>query len=390
MSMKAIISGGGIGGLTTATALAQRGWDVTVYESNPVLRVTGSGIYLWTNGLKVLRDIGAYERALRDPFWSLGVENRNQDNEMMTPAFVPPGLDILCVARTDLLAGLEEAARRSGVRIVTHAQVVGARADGSLAFANGDRVRADLVVGCDGAGSPVRRSLGLETSFLRSPEGALRTIVKAKQEDLDPADRGRCFENWNGRRRLLVTPINSEEIYLALTCPERDDEARDPAVLDCWRTDFPHWRFLLDRIDAEVLWNVYAIVKCDTWSAGRACILGDAAHAQPPNFGQGGGMAMQNGMALAAYMANVMDRRDIPDALKAWEAAVRPLTDECQYWSCMWGELVSLPNEERTRLLRSVSSNAWLGGKICGPGMSEPIVRTDWAPAPWPGRRVAA
>lgn len=381
MSLKAMISGGGIGGLATAAALAQRGWDVTVYESNPGLRVTGSGIYLWSNGLGVLRELGAYDRALRDPFWPTGVENRNERNEMLLPAGLPPGLEILCVGRTDLLAGLEEAAVRSGVKVVTNAQVVGARADGTFVFANGERVKADLAIGCDGASSPVRRSLGLETLRMRSPEGALRTIVKARQDELPQRDRGRCFENWNGSRRLLVTPINDREIYLAMTCLESDTAARDTRIDPCWKTSFPYWSFLIDRIEGEVLWNVYSIVKCESWSAGRACILGDAAHAQPPNFGQGGGMAMQNGLALAAYMATVSDPRDIPEALSAWEAAVRPVTDNCQYWSCMWGELVNLPNEVRGPAMRAMAGNPWLGGQMFAPAAFRPMASVDWVPA---------
>ena len=73
MNMQAIISGGGIGGLAAAAALARRGWDVTVYESRPELRVSGSGIYLWSNGLAVLSEIGAYERAMRNAFLPEGI-----------------------------------------------------------------------------------------------------------------------------------------------------------------------------------------------------------------------------------------------------------------------------------------------------------------------------
>ncbi len=379
--MKTIISGGGIGGLATAAALAQRGWDVTVYESNPTLRVSGSGIYLWSNGLKVLKDIGAFERVCRDPFWSQGVENRDRNNVMMSPAGLPPGLEIICVTRTDLLEGLEEAARRSGVRIVTTAPVIEATPHGSFKFANSDVVEADLAIGCDGRISTVRRSLGLERLRIQSDEGALRVIVKATQDEF-PADmRGRCFENWNGRYRLLVTPISSTEVFLAMTCPEDDVEARDTAIRDLWRKAFPLWTFLLDRIQpGSVLWNTYTTVICSTWSAGRTCLVGDAAHAQLPNIGQGGGMALHNGLGLAAFMAKVTHRRDIPEALVAWEAATRPLTDRCQYWSGMWGHLRDVPDDERVGLFHAMGKSEWLGGNILAPGMADPIAKTDWTP----------
>jgi 2-polyprenyl-6-methoxyphenol hydroxylase-like FAD-dependent oxidoreductase len=130
-----------------------------------------------------------------------------------------------------------------------------------------------------------------------------------------------------------------------------------------------------------VLWNVYTIVHSKRWSAGRACILGDAAHAQPPNLGQGGGMAMQNGLALAAHMANVGDPRDVPEALGAWEAATRPLTDECQRWACLWGELANIPNEARARIVRGAFSEPWVLSRITAASGSSPIAATDWRPA---------
>src|SRR5688572_14887460 len=58
---RAVIVGAGIGGLTTAIALKQTGWDVAVYERAPELREVGAGITLWTNAVKVLRKLGVGE-----------------------------------------------------------------------------------------------------------------------------------------------------------------------------------------------------------------------------------------------------------------------------------------------------------------------------------------
>ena len=50
----ALIAGAGFAGLTAATALAQRGWNVTVFERQAQLRASGAGIYIWENGLRIL------------------------------------------------------------------------------------------------------------------------------------------------------------------------------------------------------------------------------------------------------------------------------------------------------------------------------------------------
>ena len=58
------IAGGGLAGLTTATALAQRGWSVRLHERGRELREIGAGIFMWENALRVLEEIGAFDEAV--------------------------------------------------------------------------------------------------------------------------------------------------------------------------------------------------------------------------------------------------------------------------------------------------------------------------------------
>src|SRR5712691_710408 len=69
---KAIIIGGGIGGVTAAIALKRAGLDVTVYERAEELREVGSGLPLWTNALRALHVLG-----LTDELEKLGVQVRS-------------------------------------------------------------------------------------------------------------------------------------------------------------------------------------------------------------------------------------------------------------------------------------------------------------------------
>src|ERR1700730_14239943 len=59
------IAGAGLAGLAVGVRLAQLGWKVRMDERNPELRMFGAGIWLWQNGLKSLRMLGAYEAATR-------------------------------------------------------------------------------------------------------------------------------------------------------------------------------------------------------------------------------------------------------------------------------------------------------------------------------------
>lgn len=363
--LKAIVAGGGLGGMATAAALGMRGWDVTVYERQNALRAAGSGIYIWENGLRVLEAIGAYDAAVAGAFHGRCFEQRDNRGEIIESAPIPADKRLITVRRSQLLAALGEAAGRYGVKVVTSSEIIGATPRGELIFAGGQRERADLAVGVDGIWSRVRQSLGLETLHEQTLEGALRTVIPARPGDIAAADAGKYIENWNGTRRLLITPINDQEIYLALTCPETDEAARATNVDKAlWGDAFPAWRHLIERIGDEVSWGVYSVTKARAWSAGHAVILGDAAHAQPPNLGQGGGMAMQMGLALSVALDSVSDARDIPAALEAWESKERPLVEHCQKWSCLYGEVAFLPDAVRTTTVRAAMGDPWVSAQV--------------------------
>jgi len=364
--LSAIIAGGGIGGLATAAALAQRNWDVTVYERQDALRAVGAGIYIWENGLRVLEALGAFEQATANAFHGTHFEQRDNHGAIIDSAPIAGGNRLLTVPRSQLLDALRDVCLDADVEIVTHTEVTGANARGELFFAGGGSAQADLAVGVDGVWSKVRESLGLERSHEQTVEGALRTMVAAAPGDFAPDDIGKYIECWNGARRFLVTPVNEAQTYLALTCPDSDREGREiPVNHETWRASFPHWSHLIDRIgEFPVSWGVYSVTRCHAWSAGRTAILGDAAHAQTPNLGQGGGMAMQNGLALAVALEVVDERRDIPAALEAWEAGEREIVEHCQRWASLYGEVTHLPDEVRTRVIRGAMSDPWVAGQV--------------------------
>ncbi len=373
--LTAAVAGGGIGGLATAAALAQRGWEVTVYERQDELRAVGAGIYIWENGLRVLEAIGAFELATKNAFHGTHFEQRDNTGSIIDSAPIGGGNRLLTVPRSQLLAALAKVCEKAGVNIATNVEITGATARGELFFAGGGSERADLAVGVDGVWSKVRESLGLEQSHQQTIEGALRTMVSADADDFRDDDIGKYIECWNGPRRFLVTPVNKEQTYLALTCPDTDVDARAiPVNKDVWRDSFPQWTHLIDRMgEYPINWGVYSVTRCHAWSAGRTAIVGDAAHAQTPNLGQGGGMAMQNGLAMATALEGVKDSRDIPDALETWEAGERDIVEHCQRWASLYGEVTFLPDDVRTRTIRGAMSDPWVAGQVFRAANHSPV-----------------
>jgi 2-polyprenyl-6-methoxyphenol hydroxylase-like FAD-dependent oxidoreductase len=223
--LKAIIAGGGFGGLTAAAALAQRGWEVVVHERQAEVRAAGSGIYVWENGLRVLDAIGA-SIPHDELFRGRAIEQRNHLNQVIDDGALPPDLRLVTIPRKELLNAIRQAAEKSGVVIKTGSEVISATAQGELQFAAGLSETADLAIGADGVWSVVRKALGLELFHEMTFEGALRAIVPGTQEELGEGGRDKYIECWHGDRRFLVTPLGKAGIYLALTCPKSDEPPR--------------------------------------------------------------------------------------------------------------------------------------------------------------------
>ncbi len=332
------VAGAGLAGLTVAAVLAQRGWRVRVHERADELREIGAGIYLFENALRVLEAIGAYDDVAARAERILDGDLRDHRNRLVIRRNERRAVDsrLFVALRRDLHAALARAATAAGAEIVTGSPALAALPDGRLEFAHGFGDRADLVVGADGVRSRVRDSLGLAKSIVDLQDGCGRHLIPRRPDD--PVHR--TYEVWNGGRRLGVAPASSDWVYVFLCCPSSDIGGRLQQPFDEaeWISSHPAYASQLRRIPRhpEGRWLTFYDVRCRAWSSGRVALVGDAAHAMSPNLGQGACIAMANALALGQA---VTAQADVPAALRAWEAAERPITDQTQRYSLVYGRI---------------------------------------------------
>jgi 2-polyprenyl-6-methoxyphenol hydroxylase-like FAD-dependent oxidoreductase len=353
MPRTAEIAGAGLSGLVLASRLAQLGWKVRLHERNSELRMFGAGIWIWESGLRTLETLGAFDqataRARSIAEWRIAAP----DGRVLMSRRTTPEDRLLLPPRADLYEALITQAQGFGVDIVTSSLAIGASPDGRLQMENGAEYRADLVVAADGAYSRLRESI-FSTSWMDfGTEAGIRMMIE--REDGDPDDT--IIEYWHGRRRLLYNPCTDGQDYIFLSAPVSDERAsRMPVDRDLWRTEFPKAAHLVDRFAEASRWDRLVNVRCRHWSQGHVAVIGDAAHAMPPNLGQAANTAFINAMALAMTLEL---EKDIPTALATWERENRALTDHVQWWSYIYGFVVGKCPERmdgvRARLLRSVS-----------------------------------
>lgn len=175
-------------------------------------------------------------------------------------------------------------------------------------------------------------------------------MVPSSPDYLPSADSAKHLEHFQGRRRLLYTPCTPESVYLALVADGDDSATRGDVIdTDSWVRSFPYLEPVLRATpDLRVPWANFEYIRSTAWSRGKVALLGDAAHAQPPYLGQGGGTAMINAVSLAASVS-----ADLPvaEALRRWELDQRPAIERTQRTSYRMRLLNNVPDRVRDPLL---------------------------------------
>jgi 2-polyprenyl-6-methoxyphenol hydroxylase-like FAD-dependent oxidoreductase len=355
---RAEIVGAGFAGLAAACALAQRGWSVRVHERADQLRTTGAGIYIYENGVRVLEALGAYGDAVKGAPIAHTREVRDDRNRVVSVHRWDRSSRVFSVVRQRVINALAAAAKAHGAEIVTGSEAIAAMPSGELLLGDGRRLHGDLVVAGDGTNSKVRDSLGLLAKRKPLSDGAIRLLIDKTEQERSSVESGKTIEYWSGSRRVLYTPCSQDQIYVALTMLDTDEVAKSaPLRKSDWKSSFPHLADLIDRLGEGGRYDRFELIKLKRWSSGRVAIIGDAAHALPPNIGQGGGCAMMNGLSLAVFL----DRfDDVPTALEAWEHHERPLTDHTQRVSYLFGLPTTWPPALRAVFFAVAGRSKWM------------------------------
>lgn len=332
------IAGGGFAGLATSIALARKGWSVRLHEQNEELRDFGAGILVWRNAMLALDVIGVADtikaQGLLPDVYETSLNGTSVSVEL-------PGFPYWAIARPRLHALLADAARDAGVEIATGSRAVGADPAGALLLEDGTRLEADLVVGSDGAGSAVRNSLpSLKQERRRYSDGVCRLLIPRPEEFQGP-EWDRVIDFWTlqpDAMRILFIPTDPDHIYLGFMASTGNERAsRIPIDADIWSERFPHLATAI-RLAGKAeggRHDSYQTNRVTPWSDGRVVVVGDSAHAMCPALGQGASVGIVNGVELAHALTQC---DDLPEALAAWEARERAMTDAAQARSAFMAE----------------------------------------------------
>jgi len=316
-SMRILIVGAGIGGLTAALALLRAGFEVEVFERAPALKEAGAGLHCSPNGARVLIALG-----LRDAMERLAVRQRDRDIRLWNTGqswHFPHhgagsseryGAPYLLMHRGDLHAMLIDAVRTlmpDAIHVNANCVDFEQNAEGVvLVLEGGAKVRGDILVGADGVKSTVRNKLFGNDHPKFTGRIAWRGLVP--MSDLPAHLQTHMSTNWIGPNGSVTTyPVHKGELFNFVALVNRDDWqveswtqegtheecARD---LRGWHADVQH---MIRKIDTPYKWGLFLRDPLDRWCVNRIALLGDSCHSMLPYLGQGANMAIEDGMILA-------------------------------------------------------------------------------------------
>jgi salicylate hydroxylase len=361
-----IIVGAGIGGLTAAAVLLQRGHRVRVYEQAPALGEIGAGIQISANASRVLHGLGLEEALSRTAVVPTAQHFRLYSSGELVQEIAlgaaherAHGAKYYHLHRADLHAVLAAKVRELDPNAVvleaTAERFTETRDSVTVEFANGATASGEVLIGADGIKSAIRAQILGPTKAEFTGYVSWRAVVPSSRLPADYMER--VSTNWMGpNAHVIVYYLRRGELlnFVGLVEDETwlDESWTVKAPWTRLKADFAPWhpkvQLLIDAMDRDSCyrWAMYNRPPVTGWSTERATLLGDAAHPTLPFMAQGAAMAIED----AAIIARVLEQESsTAAALDLYQRSRYERTARVQIGSNEMGKLFHLRTEEDLR-----------------------------------------
>lgn len=306
--MRIQVNGGGVAGLSVATALAQRGARVRLLETASEITEVGAGLQISPNGSAVLGALGLGGALVGAGLINRAVELRDYRRGATVLRMDLDGADVIypfvLIHRAALIDLLERGARGAGVDI-------------RLGTTGGTDHDCDLLIGADGTRSALRGALNDQGAPFFTGQVAWRAVIDddgAGAEAHIHMGPGRHLVDYalpGGRRNIVAVEERAAWQAEGWSQPDDPDNLRR-----AFAGFAPEVRGWLDRVESCAIWGLHRHPVAPRWHDETRVLIGDAAHPTLPFLAQGANMVLEDAWVLTECLG----AHPLPQALARYQA----------------------------------------------------------------------
>jgi 2-polyprenyl-6-methoxyphenol hydroxylase-like FAD-dependent oxidoreductase len=341
------IIGAGIGGLTFAIALEQKGIKTNIFEQSEKIKSVGAGIILANNAMQVYEKLGL-RRTIE--------ENGNVISSMnITRANLNPisKIDLsyfeekykvknIAIHRGTLQQILIEKLKSTEINLNHHLRSASNNSNGyTLNFENGKSYQSSILVGADGLNSVVRNNLFPNSEIRNANQICWRGITNF---DLPSKFRNELNEAWGKSERFGFVQIAKNKVYWYALKSFKKDKTEFPVgnIEEYFRK---YNSIIKDLIASTQKEHINSAVITDLkpihiWFKKNVCLIGDSAHATTPNMGQGACQAIED----AYVLSECLHKNDVNTAFEKFQELRMPKAHRVVKQSWLIGKMAHLSN----------------------------------------------
>ena len=304
MTQEVNIIGAGIGGLTTALTLKQKGLNVKIYEGSSEIKPAGAGIILANNAMQVFQKLGlqdkiekagnkiSYMKITDDQLIPLSVVNLSEYEKKYDVSNV-------AIHRGELQRILANEIGFENINLSKRLTKIEKNELFKLTFEDNSTIESKIVIGADGIKSVVRNQLFTENTLRNANQYCWRGICEI---DLPENYYNELNEAWGKGKRFGFVKISDKKVYwYALT----NSKSKTPDnLLEIFKEFHKDIQRIITAtpISQIITSDILDLKPIKKWQDGNVCLVGDSAHATTPNLGQGACQAIEDAYVIGKLL----------------------------------------------------------------------------------------
>ncbi|OBT75480.1 hypothetical protein VF21_04900 [Pseudogymnoascus sp. 05NY08] len=396
-SIQIVIAGAGIGGLGAAIALRRAGHKVIVLEQAPEFAEIGAGVQVPPNASRELirwgleaemEAIASHPDRINYRSWETGKPHGYTVIEDVRERFGAPYWQVY---RPDYHTVLLNAAIRHGADVRAASEVKEYLiSECAIVLANGQKIRADIIIGADGVKSIARKAMGINVEPHETGDTCFRVVIPKEKLLADP-DLAELtlrpgFEQWLGPDHHIIGYNVSKENYFNLLMVIPDDKTmigyKAPASATEVRKAYKGWNKTVEKLlsflpeDVE-RWRLVDLLPINHWihPSNNLILMGDAVHATLPYLAQGAAMAIEDAATLGNLFATITSVDDVPRILQMYSQIRMPRVHAIQRGSYTNRFFIHMSTGPMLEMRNNIFA---VGDYIGSPNLMGNTLFTDW------------